>query len=505
MLALAFGARGDVVELVTSTKEFGAVSALAFTPGGSLLAVAGSRGTVHLLDPATGREKRRLILASGRVDALAFNRTGKRLAGGINNAFLVWDTVSGEVLHNVRARMGRVVAVAYSPRDSFLVTSGTDHYLRVFDTKTYEHLRALPAGGVTATSIAFAGDGSLVAACGSRVLVWGPGLEGDPRRINGDPAAIMALIKGGEQVVGADRKGALVVRNMKTGREEARQVQHKGRVLGLSVSRNRELLASSGQDRKIVLWHGDNVEALHAIRDLEREAVAIAVGPKAGYLAAGLRTPGSRLLLWKLDAPALYAGDGMVDAPDVDADYLTRLEQAVVAEQNLARTNPGEYAKFARRHRARFQDKVYRSEDGRNITTQEGTAAVDEAIKFLEKVKPVKPLGPSAGMSLAARDHVLDTGPRGITGHDGTDGSQPAERINRHGQWLNTSGENISYGVRDARAIVLQLIIDDGVPGRGHRANIYNGSFRKTGVNVGAHKQYGSMCVITYAGGYKEK
>jgi len=74
----------------------------------------------------------------------------------------------------------------------------------------------------------------------------------------------------------------------------------------------------------------------------------------------------------------------------------------------------------------------------------------------------------------AALDHTADLSKNNLTGHDGSDGSTTRDRIERYCQWFGRMGENICLGASMARDIVIQLVVDDGVPDRGHRKNICN-------------------------------
>jgi uncharacterized protein YkwD len=60
-----------------------------------------------------------------------------------------------------------------------------------------------------------------------------------------------------------------------------------------------------------------------------------------------------------------------------------------------------------------------------DLRTQEGSAVVQETLEFIKKVSPLTTpaLTWSNELWKACRDHVKDTGPSGITGHTGADGS----------------------------------------------------------------------------------
>ena len=184
-----------------------------------------------------------------------------------------------------------------------------------------------------------------------------------------------------------------------------------------------------------------------------------------------------------------------------NVDYLSTVEKDVILEMNKARSNPALYAELYLTPRIKhFSGKLYND----SIMTQEGVAVVNECISFMKKAKPLAVLSPEKGLSLAAQYHSSTQGETNQTGHTGVDGSTPFTRIQKYGSF-RTAGENIAYGTKSGRDIVADLLIDDGVSNRGHRKNIMNKDFSSTGVGyTKKHKTYGSVCVITYAGGYSD-
>jgi uncharacterized protein YkwD len=107
-----------------------------------------------------------------------------------------------------------------------------------------------------------------------------------------------------------------------------------------------------------------------------------------------------------------------------------------------------------------------------------------------------------SNLEKASKDHILNMGPSGATGHTGLDGSSPFDRLARYTEMEATAGESISYGQHEPIDVILQLAIDDGVSTRGHRNNLFNAAFVKAGVFSGDHKAYGKSTVILYNGSW---
>ena len=183
----------------------------------------------------------------------------------------------------------------------------------------------------------------------------------------------------------------------------------------------------------------------------------------------------------------------------------TRTGPATMLEINLARQDPPAYAQFLREMLPLYEGKYLLRPGQPKLKTKEGVKAVQDAISFLENLPPRAPLETlSPGLSAAAVDHMLDLSKHGTMDHKGKDGSTPFIRMNRHGKWKGLASENISFGAGDARDHLIRLIIDDGVPARGHRKALFNKAFKVVGIAEGPHPKFKQVQVQEFAQDYEE-
>lgn len=132
---------------------------------------------------------------------------------------------------------------------------------------------------------------------------------------------------------------------------------------------------------------------------------------------------------------------------------------------------------------------------GAKIDTQEGMSVVKDAIQFLKAQAPLKALAWNPYLAQKAKEMVAWQGAKGTTGHKRGNGKTYSEEKDWLNHGLECAGENLHYGSDDLKQIVIDLIIDDGVPTRGHRHNIYNANFTDIGVALGEHHSpYNVMC-----------
>lgn len=176
-----------------------------------------------------------------------------------------------------------------------------------------------------------------------------------------------------------------------------------------------------------------------------------------------------------------------------------KLEADVLAALNTARTSPMGYADGLKTYRGFFKANiVIMPGNPIDYETVEGTVPVDEAITYLAAQGLIAPLAPAPLLAQAAADHVAEQSISGRTGHYGADGSAPSDRVVKRGGGPLVA-EVIAYGAVDAADVIRQLVVDDGVPDRGHRNVLFSGHLRYAGVACGPHPEFKMMCVIDMA------
>ncbi|MEO0984270.1 MAG: CAP domain-containing protein [Cyanobacteria bacterium J06639_14] len=206
-----------------------------------------------------------------------------------------------------------------------------------------------------------------------------------------------------------------------------------------------------------------------------------------------------------LNEPMATGGDPFTQP--LTSAILATLADDIIAETNAVRTDPAGYAAKLEALRPYYQGTLIKLPGQPIIETVEGVAALDEAIAALQATAPLTALTVSPGLTQGAADHADDIGPQGGIGHYGLDGSAPLERATRYGRVPpgNLLGENISFGAPTLAAWhVMQLLVDDDVPDRGHREAMLRPNYQFTGSACAPHAVFRIVCVMTYASAYDE-
>jgi uncharacterized protein YkwD len=175
------------------------------------------------------------------------------------------------------------------------------------------------------------------------------------------------------------------------------------------------------------------------------------------------------------------------------------IEKEIFIKHNELRTNPQSFIPKLKECLKHFREKIYHMPGEDPIQTYEGPEAIEEAIQFLQAQKPVNKLIYNENISSACKDHVHDIGVKGLTTHEGSDGKNISDRIEKYCEWDGAAAENLAFGFKNAENIILNLLIDDGVKERNQRFNLFHPDFKYIGIGVGSHRDYGICAVIGYA------
>lgn len=182
----------------------------------------------------------------------------------------------------------------------------------------------------------------------------------------------------------------------------------------------------------------------------------------------------------------------MADENDIKANtaksiaYLTKNEKEVIYYINLLRINP---ALFAQTYLKTYLDSTNTAPSDNILSLQQDLA----------NTKPMPVLKPQFDLFEEAKKHAIDMGKAGKIGHVSSLGETYELRTLGLTKRYQIVRENCQYGYNNALAIVIDLLIDEGIPELSHRKALLNDHLLFIGTAIRPHRIYNYNCVMELA------
>jgi WD40 repeat protein len=314
---------GTGKELKQLEVKDSAVTGVAFSPDGKLLAAAATAGgnrrtrgappatSIVVWDLATGKDRPAFKGARGPVRALAFAADGKTLvsaggAPGQPGEVLLWDVAGGGLLARLEGHKGPVGGLAFSPDGQAFMSAGGDG-----DTQGEIHFWRAPENGGShaleghtgpVTCAAYSRDGKTLATGGEdkTVRLWDTATGAERATLKGfaNPLHCLQLSPDGKTLAAACRGEKTGTLSGLTGKVVL--AGHTLEISGLSFSPDGKLVATSagadsGAAGEVKLWDAQTGQEVAALPPVKGGARCVTFAPDGRALAVGC---GQEVRVW---------------------------------------------------------------------------------------------------------------------------------------------------------------------------------------------------------------
>lgn len=309
---IAAGAKDDTPAEARDTAAAGqppvyhlapVVTAVAYSPDGSLLAISGYREV--LLHHADGSGlAARLVGLSDRIQSLQFSRDGKILlaAGGTPGRFgevQIWDVATRKLKHSVTLCTDTVFGASLSPDGSKAAVGCSDNSVRLVDVAAGKEVLKMSNHENWVLGTVFGADGKRLVSVGrdqaAKLTDAASGafieninaLRGELAAVARHPTRDLILIGGAERIpylYMMDRPASMKIADDST---LIRKFEMQdGAIFALSFSPDGSRVAVAGASDEVNIYQTDTGEKLATCKG-QRGTYAMAFSPDGEQLAAG--------------------------------------------------------------------------------------------------------------------------------------------------------------------------------------------------------------------------
>ncbi|XP_062386572.1 telomerase protein component 1-like [Sardina pilchardus] len=300
------------------------------SPGGDVIAVGTTQGTLHFFSAQTGQEVKSLVSNSDGISGCVFLKEGLLGSTSYDGRVEVWDVQSGCRVTHMDAHTNRITGSDISRDRKHLATVSLDFGIKVWSS---------PQGSLVAklwspsplNCVTFDPEGQRVAVgCwDGSVRVWNWLKETNAKTLLGHERSVRSLSFSpcGSQLCSGSLCGEVRLWSVAASTCVGSFMAHRGPTQALSFLQEGRLLLTAGSDTTVQLWSGGlgrSVGVLGGERSLSKHtqtcsthkatvtaAAALCVAVASGYAAVGYHGDGVKLFHLKT-GETVWASEGLL-------------------------------------------------------------------------------------------------------------------------------------------------------------------------------------------------
>lgn len=271
-----------------------AVRAVVYNSDGSRLYTAGSDGKVISWNLTQPEGSKSAIIQSNPsiIRALDITSNDKTLACGFGKTIQLIDLASTKSPVNLTGHRGNVWSVAFTPDDKYLISSGADSTIRLWQlgsesstiiTRTESNIKAIDIDNSGNRIAGGTEDGKLI--------IWYKDRSTAPITLaeeKDNPIYAVRFNNAGTLLATGDIQGSVVIWDLHTRQKLITLTGHDARINDIQFSDDDKMMATASYDGKVQLWETTNFNAQPIVLSDHTSWVwTIAFNPNGNELISG--------------------------------------------------------------------------------------------------------------------------------------------------------------------------------------------------------------------------
>lgn len=244
-----------------------------------------------LIPKAQARSLGGFDLDRAAMTAIAFSPDGSLLAAGdVEYRIKLFDVKDAKTLQTLRDHGAVITSVAFSPDGSLLASAGKENVIRLWDVKTGQLLKTLDGHTLAVSAVAFSPDGSLLASGGYDKLInlWDVKTGQIVKTLNGHAESVtdVTFSPDGQRLASASQDKTAKMWDVPTGKELFTLNGHAGGLTSIAQSADGKWLATGSVDRTVKVWDASTGRIERTLDGFQSSLSGVAFAPDSQRLAA---------------------------------------------------------------------------------------------------------------------------------------------------------------------------------------------------------------------------